>query len=201
MTQDPLGEEECSNLYVITSNNILSNVDPLGLRVWSGVASTKCKTSDIDAAARAVLDRAVQMMRSSNPMVEYYGNLCCACVEGMSKVIVTGPVGGQIIKRRIGRNAIQETPVSWPDDPSIKCPGNAQRVGYYHTHIGSGNFSKNDLDVLENRDHPYYLSQDGKIIRKAFPRRTDNPVRVGLPASANSPDGFPYPPYDIVIFQ
>ena len=179
LNRDPIEEEGGMNVYGFCGNDPIGQIDLLGMEVRSALAPTKCSEKDIDAEARKILVTAVALTQQGRPQLEHYGNLCCACKGGKYEVSVTGPIPGKIIvsySRYGGHLSKQETPASFPDDPKIQCPKGSQRVGYYHTHISGRSFSENDLDVLEARDHRYYVSQDGKRIEKAIPQRAYNSI-------------------------
>ena len=197
-----MGEDGGLNIYDFCGNNPIVKIDLVGMKVRSAVSSSKCASEDIDAEARKVLSVAVRMMNTGNPRLEYYGNLCCTCKKGKYGVIVTGPISGtiKVSNSQYGTGSYsQELPVSYPDDHRIQCPQGSRRVGYYHTHVLGTNFSKNDLEVLQSRDHPYYMSQDGKRVLKAIPRRTDNPIEAGFPPNVIVVGGIPVEPVVIIL--
>ena len=197
LNRDPIEEEGGMNIYVFCGNDPIGNVDLLGMKTRSAVAPTKCSEKDIDAEAKKILLNAVAMTQQGRRRLEHYGNLCCKCNGGKYEVIVTGPIPGKIVvsySHYRGRSYRQETPASFPDDPRIRCPQGTQRVGYYHTHIDGQSFSKEDLRVLEARDHVYYMSQDGIRIEKAIPQRSYDPV-----PNVFAPGGFPADPVVIVL--
>ena len=157
----------------------------------------KCSENDIDVEARKILINAVALTQQGRPRLEHYGNLCCACREGKYEVIVTGPIPGKLVvsySRYKGRSYKQETPASFPDDPRIRCPQGTQKVGYYHAHIDGPSFSKTDLSTLEAKDHRYYVSQDGKRIEKAIPRRA-----YDLVPNVYAPGGLPIRPVVVIL--
>ena len=197
LNRDPIGEEGGMNIYFFCGNDPIGQIDLLGMEVRSALAPTKCSEKDIDAEARKILIKAVALTQQGRPRLEHYGNLCCSCRKGNYEVIVTGPIPGKIdvsYSHYRGRSYKQETPASYPDDPRIQCPQGSRRVGYYHTHISSRSFSENDLGVLEARDHRYYVSQDGKWIEKAIPRRAYNSV-----PNVYAPGGLPIRPVVVIL--
>ena len=197
LNRDPIEEEGGMNVYGFCGNDPIGQIDLLGMEVRSALAPTKCSEKDIDAEARKILVTAVALTQQGRPQLEHYGNLCCACKGGKYEVSVTGPIPGKIIvsySRYGGHLSKQETPASFPDDPKIQCPKGSQRVGYYHTHISGRSFSENDLDVLEARDHRYYVSQDGKRIEKAIPQRAYNSI-----PNVIVPGGLPVRPVVVIL--
>ena len=202
LNRDPIEESGGLNIYSFCGNHPIEGIDLLGLKIRSAVTPSKCSDKDIDAEAKKVLANAVVFTQEGSPRLEHYGNLCCACRKGKYEVIVTGPIPGKIVvsySQYKGRSYKQEIPASFPDDPRIRCPQGSQRVGYYHTHVSGRSFSDSDLDVLKTRDHPYYMSQDGRRIEKAVPLRTDNPIQAGFPSTAIAPGGFPMDPIVIIL--
>ena len=185
------------NVYFFCNNSPIGKNDLLGLKVKSALTPSKCMEKDIDSEARKVLVSAVALTQQGRPRLEHYGNLCCSCRNGTYEVIVTGPIPGKIIvshSQSRGRSYKQESPASFPDDLRISCPRGSQRVGYYHTHISGQSFSENDLDSLEARDYRYYVTQDGKRIEKAIPRRAYDSV-----PNVHAPDGIPIRPVVIIL--
>ena len=198
LSRDPIGGKS-EILFVM--NSPMSDNDVRGLKVWNNRKGGGCKFEDIDEEAKRALKDALRKMNSTGQRHEWFGSICCKCVNGRYVTSHTGPFEGKTkIKDRwtkLGRvvDTIEYVPQR---APYAQCPKDTVLVGYYHTHPkrSGRNLSEKDKDLIKNMDIPTYMGYDNEEnkIQRADPMRTDDPKTAGLSGNIDKPDGIAMEP-------